>query len=119
LRDEALITFHEATLVGAILRERFRQLQTPLNIVATTNQSLLACLLTRSGRGLALIDPFLLLSDLFPELVMRPLKPAVELRPRLVFPPDRPLSIAAREFADTVRETITALVPTSPLLAPV
>jgi DNA-binding transcriptional LysR family regulator len=119
LRDEALITFQETTLVGAILRERFRQLHTPLNIVVTTNLSLIACLLTRSGRGLALVDPFLLLSDLFPDLVMRPLKPAVELRPRIVFPPDRPLSIVAREFAETVKQTVADLVPTSPLLAPI
>lgn len=118
LRDEMLITFHEATLVGAILRERFRQLEVPLNIAVTTNLSLVACLLTRGGGGLALVDPFLLLSDMFPDLVMKPLRPAVELRPRLVFPPDRPLSIVAREFADTVKETVADLVATSPLLAP-
>ncbi len=50
---------------------------------------------------------------------MRPLKPAVELRPRIVFPPDRPLSIVAREFAETVKQTVADLVPTSPLLAPI
>lgn len=118
LRGQPLITFSESTLIGATLRERFRQLQIPLNIAVTTNHSLVACQLARSGRGLALADPFLLLAEIFPDLTIRPLRPTMELRPRLVFPPDRPLSIAAREFAETVKEVVGELIPTSPLLAP-
>lgn len=117
LRDEALITFNENTSMGAMLRERFGQLQIPLNIAVTTNHALVACLLTRSRRGLGLIDPFLLLSDMFPDLVMRPLKPAVELRPRIVFPPNRHRSIVAREFADTIKHIVAELVPKSPLIS--
>lgn len=113
-----LITFHEAILVAAILYERFRQIEVPLNIAVTTNLSLIACLLTRGGGGLALLDPFLLLPDMFPDLVMKRLRPAVELRPRLVFAPDRPLFIVAREFAETVKETVADLVATSPLWRP-
>lgn len=119
LRGETLITFQETTLLGAILREQVRQLKVPLNIAVTTNLSLVACLLTRSGQALALIDPFLLLSDMFPDLVVKPLRLALELRPRIVFPPDRPRSIVAREFAETIKEIVAELIPTSPLLAPV
>lgn len=92
-------------MLGAILRGR--QLEVPLNIAVTTNLSLVACLLTRNGRALAVIDPFLLLSDMFPGMIVKPLKPAVELRPRIVYPPDHALSIVAREFAETIKEIVT------------
>ena len=62
------------------------------------------------------IDPFLLLSDMFPALTVVPIAPVVELRPCIVFPPARPLSIVAQDFVATVKETVKDLVPTSPLL---
>lgn len=116
LRGEVLIAFNENTIVGWLLRERFRQLNTPIEIAITTNQCLIACSLVANGTGLALIDPFLLLTDMFRSLTVVPLAPAVELRPRIIFPPSRPLSIVARDFVETVRDTVRDLVPTSPLL---
>jgi DNA-binding transcriptional LysR family regulator len=116
LRGEVLIAFNESTIIGWLLRERFRQLNTPIEIAITTNQCLIACSLVASGTGLALIDPFLLLSDMFPSLAVVPLTPAVELRPRIIFPPTRPLSIVARDFVETVKDTVHDLVPSSPLL---
>jgi DNA-binding transcriptional LysR family regulator len=116
LRGEVLITFAETTVIGFLLRERFRQLDAPINISITTNQALVACRLAAIGTGLGLIDPFLLLSDMFPSLTIIPIKPAVQLRPRIVFPPNRPLSIVAREFVETVKETVNDLIPQSALL---
>jgi DNA-binding transcriptional LysR family regulator len=71
-----------------------------------------------NGTGIGLIDPFLLLADIFPSLTIVPLTPPVQLRPRMVFPPLRPLSIVAREFVETVRESVSELVSRSPLLQP-
>lgn len=116
LRGEVLIAFNENTVVGWLLRERFRQLDKPIDIAITTNQCLIACSLVAKGTGLALIDPFLLLSDMFPALTVVPIAPVVELRPCIVFPPARPLSIVAQDFVATVKETVKDLVPTSPLL---
>ena len=118
LKDQPLITFSESTVVGVLVRERFRELRIPINVALSTNQSLLACVAVRNGAGLALVDPFLIIAGLFPDLVVRPLKPAIELRPRIIYPIDRPLSVAAREFMESVREAVAALVPTSPLLDP-
>lgn len=116
LRGEVLITFDEHTIVGWLLRERLRKLDHPINIAITTNQSLVACLLANQRTGLGLIDPFLMLSNIFPDLTMIPLKPPVTLRPRIVFPPTRPLSIAGQEFVETVKKTVAELIPKSPLL---
>ncbi|WP_158818641.1 LysR substrate-binding domain-containing protein [Methylocapsa sp. S129] len=72
LRGEVLITFAETTVIGFLLRERLRQLDAPINISITTNQALVACTLAAIGAGLSLIDPFLLLSDMFPSLMIIP-----------------------------------------------
>jgi DNA-binding transcriptional LysR family regulator len=121
LRDlvgQQIIAFHEHTFVGHEIRRKISESGLPITISIATNQSLVACLLTRHGIGVPLIDPFTMLSGLFPDLVMLPLSPAIEMRPRLVFPPNRPLSIAAREFVEAVVETIDELVPQSRLLHP-
>lgn len=117
LAKEPVITFTESTLVGVLVRESFRAHKVPINVAITTNQSLLACVAVRGGAGLALIDPFVFLTGLFPDLVVRPLEPVIELRPRIIYPMDRPLSLAAREFMGSVEEAVAELVPTSPLLA--
>ncbi|MBL8707409.1 MAG: LysR family transcriptional regulator [Rhodospirillales bacterium] len=121
LRDlvgEQIIAFHEHTVVGHEIRRQIGALGLPMTISIATNQSLVACLLTKHRIGIPLIDPFTMLSGLFPELTILPLTPLIEMRPRLVFPPNRPLSIAAQEFVQTVTETMSELVPTSPLLRP-
>jgi DNA-binding transcriptional LysR family regulator len=117
LAKEPLITFSENTVVGVLLRENFRRLAIPINVAMTTNHSLMACVAVRNGAGVALLDPFLILSGLFPDLVVRPLQPPIELRPGIIFPTDRPLSVAAREFMDSIQDVVDELLPTSSLLA--
>lgn len=116
LHGEVVIAFNDNTVIGWQLRERLRQLKRPIEIAITTNQCLVACSLVANGTGLALIDPFLLLAEMFSTLTVVPIVPAIELRPRIIFPPARPLSIVAGEFVETVKETVRDLVPTSPLL---
>lgn len=121
LRDlvgQQIIAFHEHTLIGHEIRRQIGALGLPITVSIAANQSLFACLMAKHRIAVPLIDPFTMLSGLFPELVMLPLTPTIEMRPRLIFPPNRPLSIAAREFVQTVTATITELIPTSRLLRP-
>ena len=71
---------------------------------------------TASQPGVGLIDPFTQLSGLFPGVTIRPLTPVLEIRPRFVFPPNRPLSIAATEFIQVVRDTFAQSIKNSPLI---
>lgn len=104
LKGENIITFFEETMIGMQVRQRLRALDMPSEIAMATNQSLVACLLVSNGLGVGLIDPFTLLSGMFPNVTMRPLTPPSEIRPRFVFPPNRPLSIAAKEFIQIIRD---------------
>jgi DNA-binding transcriptional LysR family regulator len=108
LKDENIITFFEETLIGLQIRQRLSALDLSSVIPLSTNQSLIACVMASKGLGVGLIDPFTPLSGLFPEVVIRPLSPALEIRPRFVFPPNRPLSIATTEFIQIIRDIFEA-----------
>jgi len=118
LKGEVLVSFTDDTMTGSALRERFRIADTSLKISITSNQSLAACVLAQSGAGIALVDPFPMLTGLFPKLTIIPIDPPIEIRPRIIFPPTRPLSIAAGEFVHMIKQVVANLVPSSPLLYP-
>lgn len=117
LKGENLITFFEETIIGVQVRQRLSAYDMPSEIPMSTNQALIACQLVSNGLGIALIDPFTPLSGLFPNVTMRPLTPALEIRPRFVFPPNRPLSIAATEFIQIVRRIFADAIKGNPLMA--
>jgi DNA-binding transcriptional LysR family regulator len=108
LKDENIITFFEETLIGLQIRQRLSALDLSSVIPLSTNQSLIACVMASKGLGVGLVDPFTPLSGLFPQVVVRPLSPALEIRPRFVFPPNRPLSIAVSEFIQIIRDVFEA-----------
>lgn len=108
LKGENIITFFEETLIGLQIRQRLSALDMSSVIPLSTNQSLIACVMASKGLGVGLIDPFTPLSGLFPEVVIKPLSPTLEIRPRFVFPPNRPLSIAATEFIQIIRSVFEA-----------
>ena len=108
LKDETIITFFEETLIGLEIRQRLSALDLSSVIPLSTNQSLVACVMASKGLGVGLIDPFTPLSGLFPEMVVKPLHPTLEIRPRFVFPPDRPLSIAATEFLQIIQDVFAS-----------
>lgn len=106
LRGQTLISFFEETLIGAELRQRLQKPNAGLEVAISTNQSLVACSLVDEGVGVALIDPFTAMSNLFPRLVIRKLRPTIEIKPRFVLPPNRPLSLAAKELLGVIREEL-------------
>lgn len=116
LKDENIITFFEETMIGLQVRQRLSALDMSSDVPISTNQSLIACLLASQGLGVGLIDPFTPLSGLFPNVTIRPLTPVLEIRPRFVFPPNRPLSIAATEFIGIIRKVFAEMTRTSQLI---
>ncbi|WP_342723800.1 LysR family transcriptional regulator [Bradyrhizobium sp. B097] len=116
LAGEKIIAFSEHTITGMELRHRLDKLKPPTKVDISVNQSVIACTLINSGLGVGLIDPFTALSGIFPNLKVTKLEPEIENQPRLIFPPNRPASIAASEFIQIVRETFGEYVSQSPLL---
>lgn len=116
LVGETILTFFEDTITGLEIRHRLGALAASTKVNISVNQSFLACTLLSRELGVGLIDPFTAMSGIFPSIVVTKLHPDIEIRPRLIFPPNRPLSIAASEFIETVRESFREYLDQSPLI---
>lgn len=102
LKGERLITYAEDTQTGWAVREALRKLRGPSPIVITVNQTFSAYALAETGSGVALVDPFPMLTGVFPGLVARPFRPAIHSQPRALVGRARPASIITQEFVQTL-----------------
>jgi len=109
LSDENLITFAEDTLTGMSLREALCAAGGSFRIVYTTNQTLSAYSLVRSGAGIALVDPFPALDGSFGDLVVRPFRPVIVLRPQIILSRRKPTSRLALDFVETLKDVAQEL----------
>lgn len=105
-----MIAFREDTFSGLHLRQAFHAAGIPHPIQFSVNNSELAYSLVSKGMGMAYVDSFPLLSGRYPELVMRPLRPAVTTYPSVIFSRTRPVPIAARLFVDELIATINEMM---------
>jgi DNA-binding transcriptional LysR family regulator len=110
LFNETLIGFSEATFTGTSVHEAFRAANVPCQISYTTNQTFAAYALVRGGAGIAIVDPFPLFSGAFTDLVIRPFRPTIELRPRVILPRGRPISQVSRWFVQEMVEVTKEMV---------
>ncbi len=114
LVDERLISYSDQTSIGALLRDSFRLHNAPCRIAVVTNHSYFACSLVRDGGGVALIEPFPIMSGGFPDLVARPFRPEILLRPRVILLGSRPVSHLTRQFIDELIAITRDLVARRP-----
>lgn len=64
------------------------------------------CALVESGAGIAIVEPYLLYSHTPPNVVSRPIRPVIPMRPRLIYPRYRPLTKAARQFVNMFKQAM-------------
>lgn len=114
LAGETLISYSDLTSIGALLRDSFRVHNASCRISVVTNHSYFACTLVRDGGGVALVEPFPIVSGAFPDLVARPFRPAIVLRPRVILLGSRPVSHLTRQFIDEIVATTRELVIRGP-----
>jgi DNA-binding transcriptional LysR family regulator len=115
LSQEDLISFSEATFTGTSVHEAFRAANVACQISYTTNQTFAAYTLVQGGAGIAIVDPFPLLSGAFADLVMRPFHPTIEIRPRVILSRTRPVSQVSRWFVEALAQVTKDMVATSKL----
>lgn len=109
-----LISFSEATGIGMALRRLFREQGLPDTIGIVTNQTLSACALVEAGAGLALVDPFQLVTHGFPNLVGRRFVPRIGLQPCILFSRTKPQSRIALDFAREVQSVMAEMIERAP-----
>ncbi len=110
---ETLISFAEDTLTGWGLREAFRAAGLQSHVTFTVNHTLSAYALVQAGVGLGVVDAFAVLSGIYPQLVIRPFRPLMETRPRVVFSKTRPVSMITRKFVAEMMAVMAELIANS------
>ncbi|MBV7485309.1 LysR substrate-binding domain-containing protein [Bordetella sp. BOR01] len=104
LRGQPLISFADDTLTGWRLREAFRQTSVDYATRLVSNSTVTTYAMVEPLRAVALVDPFTLMSNAWPDLVQRRFAPTIDIRPRFLFQRERPRPLVVRMFTQTLRE---------------
>jgi DNA-binding transcriptional LysR family regulator len=98
LRKHRIISYRPETPLRQCVERTFRKAGIPLVVHIETNM-LSACALAKEGAGVALIDPLIMIGDIFKGIIVKPFRPVTRLGVQLIFPRDRPMSRLAKAFS--------------------
>jgi DNA-binding transcriptional LysR family regulator len=99
-----LISFNRSTPLGVLVDDAFLSAGETRKVDIEVRYSQTACALVDSGAGVALVDEFSVMGDMFHRLVVRPFVPQVKLSVSLVYNRYRPMSALAARFATELQE---------------
>jgi hypothetical protein len=81
LANETLVSFADDTMTGWRVRDAFRASGIPCHVTFSVNHTMTAYALARSGRAIAIVDPFPMVSGAYAGLTMRSFRPSIEIKP--------------------------------------
>jgi DNA-binding transcriptional LysR family regulator len=110
LAGEDIITYAPHTPIGSPVEKAFHDAGVELRRRIQVNYSMTAFILAERGAGIALVEPFLLRTTPMPSLVVRPLRPRIEVRTMLVQPLGRPMTKTGAQLVAAIRQEINARV---------
>jgi DNA-binding transcriptional LysR family regulator len=110
LHDVPMITFARRLPLGALIAGAFERARVRPQNAVEVMQSATAFALVKAGAGIAIMDGFALLDGLPPNLIARPIQPAVRVVARQLSARDRPQSLLANAFAKDVVAIIEGYV---------
>lgn len=107
LANYPLVTYPRALPFGTIVHRALTEQGVRPRAILTSNQSQLIRRLVERQRGAALIDPFSVWDLAGDDLVVaRRFEPTIPVSVGMIVPKRRPLSLAARAFADVLQEVL-------------
>lgn len=106
LAGHAPIVLQGAIPPGMLLNESIRRSHVPFEPAFETNLSFAAATFVRSGMGVFVSDPLILLSVLGEGLVARPFEPPVPLTLAMVFSRQRPMPRIVVRFVGKLKEAV-------------
>ena len=104
-RSQGLAPILDGLLAAARIRPR---MAVEVSLVAG------AWAMVHQGAGIAVVDPYSGLGHMFPDVVVRPLRPAVPIAMEVVHAADKPLSGLAERFVTTFQAALQGLNPPRP-----
>jgi DNA-binding transcriptional LysR family regulator len=103
LLPHPLISYRPGTPIGSRIAAAFQAAGLVKPVDIQTSLSSTACLLTAQGGGVALSDPFAVLTAEYPSLVVRAVRPRIAIGIDLLFSRDNPSSGIAMKLIEQVR----------------
>lgn len=103
LDGQEIITYAPHTAIGKLVEEAFRHARITPTRRMQVNYSMTGFMLAAKGAGIALVEPMLLASASTPNLVARPIQPAMEVRTLLIHAIGRPPTKTSSRLAELVR----------------
>ncbi len=109
LSGRSVISLGSTTRIGQIIEDTCRKAGVmPPDVDIEASSSLAACLMVSEGIGIGLVDKATSLSGKFADLVFRSFSPRIALSVQLIFPRDRPRSLAADRLARQLSKSATS-----------
>ncbi len=103
LAQQRLIGFAAETPLAHAIDRLFTGARTERRFVAEVKLSHVACAMVQAGLGVAIVDELVLLTEAWPQLVVRPLEPSVDLQVRVGYLRHEPLSRHAESFVECLQ----------------
>jgi DNA-binding transcriptional LysR family regulator len=111
LGRELIISYGSQTILGRRIDEELRMIDAPpLPTTIQVDSGITACLMANHSGGVAVIEPSVIGTRAFSDLVVRRLLPKVPVEIELISAPDRPQSRLAMAFAEHLKESTPKLV---------
>jgi DNA-binding transcriptional LysR family regulator len=106
LDGERMVLLSQHSYVRYQVDDAFSKLGVAPNVVLETPSSSIACALVAAGAGVTLVSKWTAVPFAGPDLVVRPLKEAIESRYAIIFPQLAARQSLAQAFADELRAEI-------------
>jgi DNA-binding transcriptional LysR family regulator len=111
-----LISYRPGTPIGKRMGHAFQAAGLEKQIDIQTSLSSTACLLTTEGTGIAVTDPFTVMTTPYPSLVVRAVRPRIEVGVDLLFSRENPTSGIAMKLVEQVRAVAAEMAASMPQL---
>lgn len=110
LKGEHMVLPSAGNLARDELRSAFASVGLPYVGAVDTPSALSACQFVELGLGLAIVDPFTARAASGLDLVIRPIRPAVEISFGLFYPANRPRSALVNAFGEATRSFVASVL---------
>ena len=107
LHEQPLITLGQAHMTYHRLREIFTKKNCVWNDRCQARLFSAALVFAREGMGIALVDPFTIMSQNLKNVVVKPFKPVVSFDLIIIWAKDKPLSLIGASFIDYLTDEMT------------
>jgi len=104
LLDVYLVRLERGSVLGNLIDDKFDDIGDRPKWTVETRYCQSACALVQAGAAAAIVDAYVTIGAIYPDVVIRPLKPIIPVRSYVIYANDRPLSQLAKLMISELRE---------------